>query len=416
MRGGIWESRLEMSNVELRPAAETDNPQAVPNLVLPGHFAAAVLLAWLANRISLVPWRRSTAAHWTERARLLWPARVSAAGNPFLIPVMLYLAHRVLWPESAAGWVASGLVACLGALLGGYPLEREMFPRLRFRDWLGEAAATWGLRFSGLIALLAATLWMPPHLEAGAWAVAGVYLAFHFAMQWGLAIRFLRWIGFARPADGRLRGIVAEAAGRMGIRPPTAWLLGGVHALAFALPVTRELLFSERLLEVCSGEELSAVCAHELAHLGESRGAVAGRLLGSLSLFPIIFIVPVIHDFGLGFIALPMLTLLIGKFARWLSQRMEKRADQAATATQLNDGVYARALETLYRENQLPAVNVNDRQTHPHLYDRMLAAGITPDYPRPARPARMTTTGMVYCAILGMLLAVILMRKGDGSP
>jgi len=67
--------------------------------------------------------------------------------------------------------------------------------------------------------------------------------------------------------------------------------------------------------------------------------------------------------------------------------------------TESDESVYAPALEKLYRENQLPAVNINDRQTHPHLYDRMLAAGITPNYPRPGRPKKMTWVGTVYaCA------------------
>ena len=89
---------------------------------------------------------------------------------------------------------------------------------------------------------------------------------------------------------------------------------------------------------------------------------------------------------------------------------MEKRADQTAAENQINEGVYARALEKLYRENQLPAINVNDRQTHPHLYDRMVAAGITPDYPRPGRPKKMIWVGTAYACALGLLLALLVMR------
>jgi hypothetical protein len=85
---------------------------------------------------------------------------------------------------------------------------------------------------------------------------------------------------------------------------------------------------------------------------------------------------------------------------------MEKRADQIAADKQLQEGVYARALEKLYRENQIPAVNVNDRQTHPHLYDRMLAAGITPDYPRPAKPQRFTVMGWALLIIFGIFIGL----------
>jgi hypothetical protein len=98
---------------------------------------------------------------------------------------------------------------------------------------------------------------------------------------------------------------------------------------------------------------------------------------------------------------LPML-----RFVKWLSQRMEKRADELALKEQINEGVYARALEKLYRENLSPAVNVNNRQTHPHLYDRMIAAGITPDFPRPARPKRLTLIGWAFIFAFGLFIAL----------
>jgi len=382
----------------------------VRSLLVPAHFASACLLAWVANSIGLISWRRAAAGHWTERARLLWPARVAALTDILLIPVILDQGHRVLFPETANGWIVNGLASCFGALLGSYPFDREIFPRLRFRSWLYQSIALWGLRLSLWTAFIAAIALMPSGFGRGTLVVACGYLIFHFAMQWGLAVKFLRWVRFARPANERLRRIVNEVSARAGARPPTTWRMGGVQALAFAFPTTGEMMFSERLLEICSDEEVATVCAHEMAHLSESKATLAGRWLGSLSLFPLIFIVPVIHNFGAGFIILPLLTLLISRFARCLSQRMEKRADQTAAENQINEGVYARALEKLYRENQLPAINVNDRQTHPHLYDRMVAAGITPDYPRPGRPKKMTWVGTAYACALGLLLALLVMR------
>jgi hypothetical protein len=40
--------------------------------------------------------------------------------------------------------------------------------------------------------------------------------------------------------------------------------------------------------------------------------------------------------------------------------------------------------------------------THPHLYDRMLDAGVTPDFPRPAPAKRTAWTSTVV--FLGMLV------------
>jgi hypothetical protein len=90
---------------------------------------------------------------------------------------------------------------------------------------------------------------------------------------------------------------------------------------------------------------------------------------------------------------------------------MEKRADEFAVKEQLNDGIYARALEKLYKENLSPAVNVNNRQTHPHLYDRMIAAGITPDFQRPARPKRLTLIGWAFAFSFGVFIVLGLMYE-----
>jgi Zn-dependent protease with chaperone function len=249
----------------------------MPFLSFAAHFTAACILVWLANWIGLMPRRHEAAAHWTERARLLWPARVTAMTNVLLLPVMLDQTHRLLWPEGTGWWITDGLGALLGALLGTYPFDRAVFPRLEFRSWLAQVASGWTLRFSVWMALMAGLLLMPEDLGWGTAAVAGGYLAFHFALQWGLAVRFLRLAGTLRPPDERLERVVAESAARAGLPAPRAWLLGGVQALAFALPTTREVIFSKRLLEIGSDDEVSAICAHELAHLKEEVVRIAAQ-------------------------------------------------------------------------------------------------------------------------------------------
>ena len=73
-------------------------------------------------------------------------------------------------------------------------------------------------------------------------------------------------------------------------------------------------------------------------------------------------------------------------------------------------GTYARALTRLYEDNLSPAVNAKKMATHPHLYDRLLAAGVTPDFPRPAAPAAMAVTGSVFAGLVGMLFAWFVIR------
>ena len=55
-------------------------------------------------------------------------------------------------------------------------------------------------------------------------------------------------------------------------------------------------------------------------------------------------------------------------------------------------------------------VNPSKRQTHPHLYDRLLAAGVEPDYPRPAAPETIATHGGSLAGLLGILAVLNFMR------
>ena len=85
---------------------------------------------------------------------------------------------------------------------------------------------------------------------------------------------------------------------------------------------------------------------------------------------------------------------------------MEVRADKVAAENAVNAVTYARALERLYEANQIPAVMRSNRLTHPHLYDRMLAAGVTPSYPRPKRPGVWGWNVVVVWVILAVLLVL----------
>ena len=53
-----------------------------------------------------------------------------------------------------------------------------------------------------------------------------------------------------------------------------------------------------------------------------------------------------------------------------------------------------------------------NRAVHPHLYDRMLAAGVTPDFPRPDQPQKLTWTGRLHyilsCGLAGILIGRLL--------
>jgi Zn-dependent protease with chaperone function len=370
------------------------------------HFSIAWLMAVVANWIGLVRWRRAAAAHWTERARLLFPARVTAGINIFLIPAILSQLHLALFPELFRWWISDAVAAFLGALLGCYFLEHEVFPRLNVARWLFQVIVAWGIRFFVFLPPLVAGLLMPVDVGPTMLFVTIAYLCVHLANQAGLLIKCLSLMNILKPPSVGLKAIVNDVASRAGVSVRATWQFDATMANAFALPASRELAFTDRLLEICNDEELSSICAHEIAHLGEPNIVLAGRLIGSLYLFPLIFIAPLLNRFAGAGLTPPFVGMvLIRGLAGWLSRRMEKRADRLASTTTTNEGVYAGALETMYRENQIPAVNANRRQRHPDLYDRMIGAGVKPDYPRPRRPRSITLVGWLY--IVAFVVAAI---------
>jgi Zn-dependent protease with chaperone function len=250
---------------------------------------------------------------------------------------------------------------------------------------------------------------MPVDFGLTALLITAAYLAVHFANQFGMLIKCLRLIKILKPATVRLKAIVDHIAAKGDVPVRATWQLAGVTANAFAFPASRELAFSDKLLKICNDEEISAVGAHEMAHLGEPNVVLAGRLIGSLYLLPFIFITPLLHRFETAGFIIPFLgMILIRGFAVWLSRQMEKRADRLASASTINEGVYAGALEKMYRENQLRAVGASKRRTHPDLYDRMLEAGVKPDYPRPGKPKSITLVGWLYLAtfVLAIMAAI----------
>ena len=352
----------------------------------------------LANWAGMTSWRRATNAHWTERARLLWPVRFTAGISIFIMPFLIGQIHWYLFPNFPMDWMTDALACFCGAVAGCYPLNRQICPQLNFKGWLAQTIAWLGVQFGTWIVLIASAALMPENFNGKMIAVAGGCLLFFCLVNWGLFLKYLRLVKFLKPADARLLQIVKATADKMGgVNVRRTWELGGTAATAFAFPTTRELAFSRRTLEICTDEEVAAICAHELAHLQESKFILAARLFGSLTVYPLILINPAIHTFGpFGFFMPYLLMFVMLKYVKWLSQKMERRADEQAIGKQANEGVYARALEKLYRENLAPAVNVNDRQTHPHLYDRMVSAGITPDFPRPQRPKRLTLIGWAF--------------------
>jgi len=378
-------------------------------LLAAGLFSAIV--TYVGNRFALQPWRRARDQHWAERARLYFPARNAAANKLWLIPVNVCLGMALLWPDDAPHWSLIALISATCTLLATVPMDHEVFPRIPWPNLWRQAGRNWIIRFARWSILLIAIALMPAEFNLTCLGITIVFLALLLWHEQGGGLYLARKLGTLAEPTERLRRVVNETATRMTVPVREVWLLRTISAQAFAVPSRRCLLFSERLLEILSDTELAAVCAHELAHLTETRRDYLLRYLQYLFFLPWIFITPTVNTFGLwGLLGLVGITISVPCLYQKISHRLEVRADGIAHNKETNPGVYAQALTKLYEDNLLPVVNPKKHMTHPHLYDRLIAAGVMPDFPRPVPAKMLTWEGQFLSSLMGVLLLLLLIR------
>lgn len=370
-------------------------------------LVATVVVA-LTLMLELIAWWRAREAHWTERARQLMPARVAARQYEWAIPIGMALVGRLYWPDVSMAWALVG--GYIGCIIGTIPLMRAIVPKLTLRQWTDFYAQHLTGRVIEWGALVAAIVCMPPELGVNAVAIMTAFVVVRVAPSFGVTLKILRLIGKLQPASPRIVKIVAACSTQTGVGVRATWEVRDTQANAMAI-ASKELIFTTRLLDVATDDELRALTWHELAHLAESKVMLWQRIAGDLAFVPLIFLRPAITAFGpLGLVAIMAAVFFILVLRSRLSQALEKRADREATVPEEAPETYARALETLYRTNQMPvAMKGTGLLDHPDLYDRMVAAGVTPGYARPKSPRSISWLAMpvvVSVAAAGMWVVV----------
>jgi Zn-dependent protease with chaperone function len=241
------------------------------------------------------------------------------------------------------------------------------------------------------------------------WRAVPVMLSGILLLLWlvlGGGIWLSNLLGTVWPASPRLTELVARTAERVGTQPHAVWEADLGFSNAFALPQTQSLLITRSLLEHMSDDAMIAILAHELAHLGEPRSVSLLRISAVFFILPLGAAALIIDAIDLVGLLLVLLTMYLGVLLILkLARRMEHEADRVGQAHEVSPGDYARALERLYQIELLPVVLAGQALTHPHLYDRLLAAGVEPSYPRPAPPSRWREG-------LGFLTSVLIFLGG----
>lgn len=368
-----------------------------------GFLAAA--FTFTINWLALIPWRRTKDQHWTERARIYYPVRIAAANNLWITPAILTMATQLLWPDASPHWMLMVLATAIGTVAGTIPMDREVFPRTPLYELLRTVAVGWLIRFAMWLVFLSAIALSPATFNFESLAIVAavvVFLVFWNYKGWILTGRKL---GLMVTPPDRLVKIVGDTAAEMNVSVRETWVMRSPGSQAYALPTARTLIFTDRMLEVLSDREITAICTHELAHLTEAKVEYYKRYIQWLMFLPWLCFKPVVHVLGVpGYVLLVLVTTLVPRATRDISRKLEVRADQIAKTKESDPGTYAQALLRLYEDNLIPAVTARPG-THPHLYDRLVAAGVTPDFPRPT-PAKGTTW---YGHMLAVLLALLAM-------
>lgn len=175
---------------------------------------------------------------------------------------------------------------------------------------------------------------------------------------------------------------------------------------AFVVPSQRAVMISRKAVEAFSNEELKGVLLHELGHIFVPKKYLYTRYLFALSPFVLTlgysflgqfedYLSP--HTF---FLIIYLASVFV--HARFFGLAEEKKADQYSIASLTDEKDYAHALLKLHQTNLIPAV-LGRGKSHPDLYDRMIAANLIPDFPRP-KPAKI---GIITAIFTGFLIAIL---------
>ena len=383
------------------------------------QFLASLLFAWLVshclNLLGLRPFHRLPKdTHWTLRARAIQPARNAVFLNTLTVMFLtLGLVERLFGRADTSSLLPIGVL--LGTVLGMEVLSRATYPEYSWWKWFSTTIPQTLLAFVPWVPLVVGFTLMPWYLDSEAWIIIAVTTALLLGYLLGGWLWIQKKIGYFVPANAELSSEVTGVAARMGMPPPAVFTYESPVANALAVVTNHTVLFASRTLEILTPEQVRLVAAHECGHLSESRSVRTARVVFGLWTLVFLFIRPMHIAMGIGWtlFVIVMTWLIQHKAKQTLGAKMETRADQAAIAFSPEEQIaYANALCRMHESSLVPAVMRGKGLPHGHLYDRMLAAGATPDFPRP-EPAGRVPVWVSILVIAAWFAFGLLANKGD---
>jgi Zn-dependent protease with chaperone function len=312
------------------------------------------------------------------------------------VPFLVFTLATLYLPNEPSLWIL--VSAFVGVYVSGYFWDRLILPQWRPRTWLHFQFGYMLTRFAIIAASFVAASFMPAKWSTMSICVLIGYIVFSLAISADVSCWLTHHFSKSGPPSKRLQRIVDRAARSAETKVLRIWEIDVPIDFAAASVIFRSIIFTRGSVQAHSDDELEAICLHELAHLSESGWIVAIRIVQPVLMWsPIVFLTPAVEAFG-GWLLLALLLTpgLVQRVFNVFSIRMEKRADRMAVLKPENGIVYTRALDSMYRNNHVPVVMRKRSTTHPDHYDRLIAAGVTPDYPRPKPPSAFGLIGSLH--------------------
>ncbi|MCA9647280.1 MAG: hypothetical protein KC492_41610, partial [Myxococcales bacterium] len=250
-----------------------------------------------------------------------------------------------------------------------------------------------------------AALLAPRELLSSATVVwLGAMTAFVVGAQFGLPLhvgRVFRLVAKAPPgmaeqltAFARQRGIPLKRVLRVRSQAPNTDVRPSLGAL----------LITDGLLEEFTEEEVIALAVREMGAMQATRRQWLGSLAFRLVLLPIALGIPVIQLWGMpgGLALVVLLYIALRIYSRVLLK--ELALGDSFSANHGHGPACARALEKLARVSGIPLV-IQSKDPTANVYERMLALGYQPDYPRPE--LFRLRSGLVLAGMLSVLVVTL---------
>jgi Zn-dependent protease with chaperone function len=363
------------------------------SLALP---ALAFVLVLVFGRLGIARLARTLPSgpdtHWSERARYAAPIS-NWIWIAFLVTALACVFASERYPSQTAAWPneARSLACFAAAQLAALVLRKQAARRLGGDDasvgrWLGRCAGQLVLFSLPVYGVLGLALFLPSELDPAAWLAGGTTSALSVFFVLGGGVWTLSLFGLAR----RYRQGAEEAAPAL----QGVWIVDLAQANAFALPVLRQVVISERALQVLTPRELECVLGHERGHLAEPAWMAAARILPALLFVAFGWWKPLVFAFGP---SSPwwLLALLVAAWllVKKLAPGAELAADARALAAHSSGLELAGALEHLHAANLTPAVA--RASSHPDLWRRLEDAGVAPSFARPPPPLRVPSVFLI---------------------